>query len=298
MATDPATAFDAMAASYDELEPWYEHLYAVLHEVLRASLTPPGDDRRRVLDARDGTRIHQRRALDAGCGTGLQTAILVDLGYETVGTDLAASLLAVARRRHPAARFVRGDVQALPWRSAVFDVVVSCGSVLSFVPEPARAIGELARVLRPGGQLLIEVEHRWSLDLGWRLVSSVVGDALGYGVTVREARRAFTPPLREGIWIDYPGYPRLRLFTRPGLDHLLGTAGLTVLRAWGLHSVTNAIPSTVLHHRRLGRATGALYRTLRALDRALAATSPARHLSNSLVILAANPQAANPGNSP
>jgi hypothetical protein len=86
--------------------------------------------------------------------------------------------------------------------------------------------------------------------------------------------------------MDYPGYPRLRLFTRPELDRLLGEAGLTARRAWGLHSVTNVIPSTVLHRARLGRTMGTLYRGLRALDRALAATGAGRRLCNSLVILA------------
>jgi MPBQ/MSBQ methyltransferase len=271
--TDPATAFDAMAASYDELEPWYEHLYAILHDLLRGSLVP--------------LSAHGLRALDAGCGTGLQTAILLELGYEVVGLDPSAGLLALARHRHPAARFARGDAQALPWRDGTFDVVVSCGSVLSFVPRPGRAIGEMARVLRPGGQLFLEVEHRWSLDLVWRVASSVVGDPLRYGIPPCEARRALARPFRDGLWIDYPGYPRLRLFTRAELDRLLGEAGLVVVRAWGLHSVTNVIPSTVLHRARLGRSTGALYRGLRALDRAVAATGLGRCLANSLVILAA-----------
>ncbi|HWC03877.1 MAG TPA: class I SAM-dependent methyltransferase [Methylomirabilota bacterium] len=274
MTTDPATAFDAMAASYDELEPWYEHLYAVLHDLLRGSLTqPPGEGR--------------RRALDGGCGTGLQTALLLDLGYETVGLDLSAPLLAMARQRHPSARFGRGDVQALPWRGGTFDVVVSCGSVLSFVPDPARAIAEMARVLRPHGRLFVEVEHRWSLDLLWRLASSLTGDPLGYGAGPREARRAFARPLRAGLWMSYPGYPRLRLFTREELDRLLEEAGLAVVRAWGIHSATGVMPSTVLHQPRLGRATAALYRGLRKVDRMLAGTGPGRRLSNSLVVLAA-----------
>jgi SAM-dependent methyltransferase len=195
----------------------------------------------------------------------------------------------VAGARCSGARLVQGDVEVLPWRDEAVDLVVSCGSTLSFVPRADRAIAEISRVLRPGGRVLLEVEHRWSLDLLWRVASSVAGDALGYGVEAREARRAFAPPLREGIWIDYPGYPRLRLFTRPELDHLLAEAGLTTVRAWGLHSVTNVIPSTVLHRARLGRAVGALYRALRSLDRSLAATGPARRFSNSLVILAAKP---------
>ncbi|HVG73774.1 MAG TPA: hypothetical protein VM824_00225, partial [Thermoleophilaceae bacterium] len=86
--------------------------------------------------------------------------------------------------------------------------------------------------------------------------------------------------------MDYPGYPRLRLFTRSALHRLLGAHGLTRVRSWGVHGVTNVIPSTVLHGATLGRTTGTLYRGLRALDRALAATPAGRALANSLVVLA------------
>jgi MPBQ/MSBQ methyltransferase len=273
VATGAESFFAAMAASYDDLEPWYEHLYAVLHDLVRAELAPPATSR-------------GPRALDAGCGTGFQTAILLELGYETLGVDLSRAVLRVAGARCAVARLVQGDVEALPWRDEAVDLVVSCGSTLSFVRRPDRAIAEMSRVLRPGGRVLLEVEHRWSLDLLWRLASSIAGDALGYGANVQEAWRAFAPPLGEGIWIDYPGYPRLRLFTRFELDRLLGEAGLTPVRAWGLHSVTNVIPSTVLHRPRLGRATGALYRRLRALDGALAATRAGRAVANSLVVVA------------
>jgi len=261
-----------MAASYDELEPWYEHLYAHLHALVRRELAPA-----------PGTR--RPRALDAGCGTGLQTAILLELGYETLGVDISTALLREARR-FGGARLLQGDVEALPCRDAAVDVVVSCGSTLSFVPRPERALVEIARVLRPRGRVLLEIEHRWSLDLLWRLASSVVGDPLGYGVPPREAARAFARPLGESIWIDYPGYPPLRLFTRSELDRWLREAGLTRLRAWGLHGITNLVPSTVLHRPRLSRLTGALYRGLRGLDGTLAATAAGRVLANSLVVLA------------
>lgn len=278
MTTGAGPFFDAMAASYDDLEPWYEHLYAVLHGLVRAELAPPAGARR-------------PRALDAGCGTGFQTAILLELGYETIGLDVSAGLLAVARRRSRRARLLRGDVEALPCRDGTMDLVVSCGSTLSFVERPERAFAEIARVLRPGGRVLLEVEHRWSLDLAWRLASSAVGDPLGYEVTAGAAMRAFARPLSDGVWIDYPGYPALRLFTRAEIDRRLGAAGLVRRRAWGLHSVTNLLPSTVLHRPRLGPIAGTLYRGLRALDRTLTATGPGRALANSLVILADKPAA-------
>jgi hypothetical protein len=138
----------------------------------------------------------------------------------------------------------------------------------------------------------LEVEHRWSLDLVWRLLSSLAGDVLAYGGTVRDAGRALVASPGNGLWIDYPGYPRLRLFTRSELGRLLGAAGLTPVRAWGLHSVTNVLPSTTLHRARLGRVTAALYRRLRVLDGALATTRAGRALANSLVVLATKPSRA------
>src|SRR4029450_8324764 len=184
--------FDAMAASYDDLEPWYEHLYAKLHRILRSTLIPAA---------------HGARALDAGCGTGFQTAILAELGYRAHGVDLSAGSLGVARQRQPAAGFVRGGLAALPYADAVFDAAVCVGSTLDFVDDAGRAIRELARVLRPGAPLLIEYERRWSLDLGWTLLSSLTGDPLGYGLGPRAAWTLLSRPLERGVWLDYPGYP-------------------------------------------------------------------------------------------
>jgi SAM-dependent methyltransferase len=265
--------FDAMAASYDDLEPWYEHLYGVLHDLLRAELAGAGGS-------------PASRALDAGCGTGFQTAILLELGYETLGLDLSASLLGEARRRCVGARLVQGDLAALPWRDAVVDLVVCCGSTLSFVGDARKAVRELARVLRPGGRLFVEVEQRWSLDLLWRLASSLTGDPLGYGATAAEARRALGRPFGDGIWMDYPGYPRLRLFTRRELEMLLGGVGLAPVRWWGIHSVTNLVPSTILHRPRLGAALARLYGALARVDRMLSGNPVGRCAANSLVVLA------------
>jgi SAM-dependent methyltransferase len=265
-----ARAFDAMAADYERLEPWYEHLYSELHAIVEAELLP-------------ASRDTAPRALDAGCGSGFQTALLERLGYRTHGVDLSPRLLELARDR-TRARLAVGDLQALPYPDGSFDAVACCGSTLSFVPVPAVAVREIGRVLRRGGRLLLECEHKWSLDLAWGLLGS---HALGYGVSRREMLAKVARPLHEGFELAYPGYPPIRLFTRAELSSLLTGAGLRPLRAWGLHSVTNVIPSTVLHRDALPRGLARLYSWLRSVDSAVAATAPARWLANSLVVLAA-----------
>ena len=269
-----ARLFDAMADTYDELEPWYEHLYAVLHTILRDAVGP--------------APFAGARALDAGCGTGFQTALLAALGWRAHGVDVSAGLLRVARQRLPGAVLGLASVEALPYPAGHFDVVVSCGSTLSFVDDPARALVEMGRVLRPGGRLLLDCEHRPSLDLLWTLGSALTGDSLGYGVTPREAWRALNG--RDGLRLAYPGYGPLWLFTGRELRRMLATAGLAPVRAWGVHAITSLLPSTVLHRADPPRPLAAVYRTLRRLDAALASTPPARALSNSLVILAERAQ--------
>ena len=264
--------FDAMAADYEVLEPWYEHLYAALHARLRAELAPAATD--------------ASRALDAGCGTGFQAAILAEMGHTVHGVDLSRELLRAARRRLGAASLAQADVQALPYRDGSFDVAACCGSTLSYVDDAPRALAELSRVLCPGGRLVVECEGRPSLDLGWAWLSGMLGDPWGYELAPSEAWRAATTPRDQPCWLRYPGYGELRLFGASELAALLRAAGLEPVRVGGIHWLTNVLPATVLHRPRLGRAAAAAYRLLCRADRALAATWPATRLANSLVVLA------------
>lgn len=279
MGSEVARLFDAMAGSYDELEPWYEHLYQCLHAILASELAPAGGA--------------GSRALDAGCGTGFQTALLSQLGYRVHGIDLSPGLLAVARKRLPGVALVQGDLAALPYADATFDAVSCCGSTLSFVDDPARVLRELGRVLRPTGRLFLECEHKWSLDLLWALVDALGGNRLGYGTRLADLRRQLARPLTQGFSLDYPvkltdgaeAAMRLRLFTLDEIRAMLAAADLLPVRIWGIHAVTNVIPSTMLHRERLSRRLSLLYRALCVLDRALGAHG-ARRFANSLVVLA------------
>lgn len=92
--------------------------------------------------------------IDVGCGTGVLTSVVLDTGApaRVLGIDSAPPFLQVAESRvdDPRASFLAGDAQAIPADDQSFDVAVS-GLVLNFVPDKEAMIGEMIRVVRPGG---------------------------------------------------------------------------------------------------------------------------------------------------
>jgi SAM-dependent methyltransferase len=95
-----------------------------------------------------------RRVLDAGAGTGLASSALLRAGARPVALDLSLDMLHWGRSRRPPA--VVGEVGRVPLRSGSVDDAVAA-FVLNHLPEPQRALRELARVVRPGGAVLATV---------------------------------------------------------------------------------------------------------------------------------------------
>ncbi|MER5633913.1 class I SAM-dependent methyltransferase [Streptomyces nitrosporeus] len=100
------------------------------------------------------------RVLDAGCGTGRVMIRLAELGYDCVGVDLDASMLAVARRQAPGLPWFRVDLAefdpALLGIAGDFDLVVAAGNIFPLLAPGTEAavVGHLAAALRPGGLLV------------------------------------------------------------------------------------------------------------------------------------------------
>lgn len=117
--------------------------YAGMRRIARALLTPllPGG-------------AEGRRILDAGCGTGWNLQDLSIFG-DTYGVDL--SPLAVITTRRRGGRVAQGNLLGLPYASSSFDVVTSFDVLYhAWIEDDAQAVRELARVLKPGGLMLLK----------------------------------------------------------------------------------------------------------------------------------------------
>ena len=119
------------------------------HEALAGRLLRPGG-----FDVRGCKCI-----LDAGCGNGRYTRFLLreaDTAALITGFDYSQQMLRRARFRLQSDRVthVAADLTRLPYKDAVFDAIV-CGWVLEHLPDPRPGLHELARVLQPGGKLLL-----------------------------------------------------------------------------------------------------------------------------------------------
>jgi SAM-dependent methyltransferase len=110
------------------------------------------------------------RVLDVGCGTGALTAVLADaVGAERVAAvDPSEPFVNECRRRVPGGDVRVGPAEALPFEAQSFDRALS-QLVFHFVSDPAKAVREMARVVRPGGSVAACV---WDMNGGMTLLSA------------------------------------------------------------------------------------------------------------------------------
>jgi SAM-dependent methyltransferase len=125
-------------ARYDGLAEWYEEF--------RPAISPEElDALQRLLGPGTG------RCLDLGCGTGVGSAAVAELGWSVVGVDISTDLLQAAQARGVEA--LQAPAEALPFEDASFDAAVSFFTHTD-VDEFAVAVRETARVLRPAAPLV------------------------------------------------------------------------------------------------------------------------------------------------
>lgn len=179
--------------------------------------------------------------LDLGCGAGRYARVLAAAGLRVTGVDASAPLLDEARRRAAglpgAPTYVRADMRRLPF-GRQFDAVVSLFTSFGYFDDPAddaRVLAEVARVLRPGGRLLLDFLHadvvrRTLVPAGVEVrgglrvdVARTVDDGAPGGPVVRKVARAVDVASGRELGVTEE---RVRLYAPARLDAMLRAAGL------------------------------------------------------------------------
>ena len=172
----------------------------------------------------------ENRVLDVACGTGLVSAALVERwGCRVVGLDQSAPMLARARRKLAAdprlaerVTLVEGEAEALPFADDEFDHLTFT-YLLRYVDDPAAALRELARVVKPGGRIssleFCLPGRSWFWP--WRLYPRVGLPLLGRIVSRSwfEAGR-FLGPSIEGFYREYPLPRQVELWRAAGIGQV------------------------------------------------------------------------------
>jgi SAM-dependent methyltransferase len=181
----------------------YSQLFAAIYDsaLRRGERAGMADHRRALLAAASG------RVLEIGAGTGLNLPFYPD-DADVVLTEPDAPMAKRLERR--GGTIVPATAEALPFEDAAFDTAVST-LVLCTVADPARAVAEIARVLRPGGRLLF-IEHvrgegrlgRWQdrLNRPWRHVGHGCNANRDTLAALREG--GFAVDVRSDVWHRMP----------------------------------------------------------------------------------------------
>jgi 2-polyprenyl-6-hydroxyphenyl methylase/3-demethylubiquinone-9 3-methyltransferase len=150
-------------AIYDRIPDawWSDHSFMAL---LRNAVNPPRFDYfRAILHQQRGTATASMSVLDVGCGGGLLSERFASIGCAVTGVDQSLPTLEAARAHARAMSldigYRQADAANLPFEAGQFDVVCCC-DVLEHVDDVHRVIGEISRVLKPGGLFFFDTINR------------------------------------------------------------------------------------------------------------------------------------------
>ncbi|HVO16400.1 MAG TPA: class I SAM-dependent methyltransferase [Alphaproteobacteria bacterium] len=170
-------------------------------------------EQRLVLDLADP--VDRADVLDLGCGDGALACALARRGATVTGLDADPRMLVAAQARAEAEAvaldLVHARAEALPFPDGAFDRVVAI-TVLCFIQEADRAVAEMARVLRPGGRLVIGELGRWSVWAAIRRVRGWLGAPTWRAARFRGAGELSSLLQRHGLEV---GEPRGAIFYPP-----------------------------------------------------------------------------------
>lgn len=217
------------------------------------------------------------RVLDLGCGTGRFTVPMAVLGAEVTGLDISTAMLDEARRKlkvqNVEAKLYEGDMAALPFADDSFEIITSMLALMHIpVEDRAKVFAEAARVLRPGGRMIIGVKN----SIFERFIAAdrfATVDITDVGANELHFTRT-----RSGEEFVAPWYS----FSPDELAVLFATAGMIVTHLRGNSTLSAWLADEVLND-------AGVSAVVRAVEDKLADIPPFNHLGYHLLVEAVKP---------
>lgn len=119
------------------------------------------------------------KAIDVACGTGRFSEILSSLGHEVTGVDSSPHMLKLAKAKVPKAKFIQARLEKLPIESESVDLAI-CALALTHLSTLSKSLGELNRVIRKGGSIILSDIHPFFVIVGGQAEFQDAKGKLGY----------------------------------------------------------------------------------------------------------------------
>ena len=190
-----------------------------------------GEDLMQLLGPRPGERI-----LDLGCGTGQLTSVIAAAGASVLGLDASPDMIGQARQNYPRLSFLLQDAQSMNFEGE-FDAIFS-NAALHWIPDAAAVAGNMAKALRTGGRLVLEMGGKGNI----RVIDAAISHVLRQeGIAQTPASTHYFPSVSEySSLLEQHGFEvrSAVLFDRP--TALAGEDGMEQwLRQFARHSFTS-----------------------------------------------------------
>lgn len=206
--------FTEESVYWQKVYQWRD-VFAVVHQLRRSIVLNWIDS----LDLPPGSRV-----LEVGCGAGLLTLALAQRRLAVTALDAVPAMLnqteRLAARAGVADRVTTtlGDIHQLSLKDNTFSMVIALG-VIPWLHSPGGALWEMARVLEPGGCLIVNADNQWRMNYCL--------DPFRFPA-LRPVRKTVRRVLeRHGLWREFPATPHSQAHSRHEFDALLAGTGLS-----------------------------------------------------------------------